>query len=498
MGTCSGSTKSPTSLRADRMRPQSIDEHIAALPSKGMERSGRAGSTRLVEDRGDGSSDGGPLQPELQPLRVLLGQNPLADGVGHREASSPQNGQQGTRRPLGDVLLREITLVFVALHLRLQRAASRIVQSIVYEVVVEPAPVVVELMDRGYDRVGDRLPLLGLAVRQRGKHPELGAAGRLARVRHYRNGGAAQYRGAQDEAGDSGLDRLRAPPGDGRLRRHDQEGRRAAMDSPRHRHVGGPTETLSGVGRQLDLDDDYPDGSSVAEKENDDISPVFGGLGLGQVGGGDAGLGVVRKREAEHLDEDLGGQRRSVFEEIHQDLVGHGGHKGRGLVVSLVDLIPYRRKREGGGREADASLIGCRGCPETARFRGGSTMAPTRANGKICYLEIPTADMPRSVRFYQEVFGWQVRQRGDGATAFDDGAGEVSGAWVTGRPSSPVPGLLLYIMVDSIATTVEAVTAHGGQIVQPLGVDAPELTARFADPDGNVLGLYQEPNQPAG
>ena len=124
-------------------------------------------------------------------------------------------------------------------------------------------------------------------------------------------------------------------------------------------------------------------------------------------------------------------------------------------------------------------------------------MAPTRANGKICYLEIPTADVARSVSFYQAVFGWQIRRRGDGATAVDDGVGEVSGAWVTGRLSSPVPGLLLYVMVDNIAATVDAVAAHGGRIVQPLGVDAPELTARFADPDGNVLGLYQEPNQPA-
>jgi predicted enzyme related to lactoylglutathione lyase len=124
-------------------------------------------------------------------------------------------------------------------------------------------------------------------------------------------------------------------------------------------------------------------------------------------------------------------------------------------------------------------------------------MAPTRANGKICYLEIPTADISRSVNFYQSVFAWKIRRRGDGATAFDDGVGEVSGAWVTGRPCSPVPGLLLYIMVDSVASTVEAVIKHGGRIVQPIGVDAPELTARFADPDGNVLGLYQEPSQPA-
>jgi len=121
-------------------------------------------------------------------------------------------------------------------------------------------------------------------------------------------------------------------------------------------------------------------------------------------------------------------------------------------------------------------------------------MAPTRANGKICYLEIPTADLARSVAFYQAVFGWAIRKRGDGATAFDDGVGEVSGAWVTGRPSSPTPGLLLYVMVDSAAATAERVVAQGGRIVQPIGVDAPEITARFADPDGNVLGLYQEPN----
>jgi hypothetical protein len=120
-------------------------------------------------------------------------------------------------------------------------------------------------------------------------------------------------------------------------------------------------------------------------------------------------------------------------------------------------------------------------------------MAPTRANGKICYLEIPTANVDRSVRFYQAVFAWSTRRRGDGATAFDDGVGEVSGAWVTGRPTSSTPGLLLYVMVDSLALTVEAVLAHGGRIVQPPGVDAPERTARFADPDGNVLGLYQEP-----
>lgn len=114
-------------------------------------------------------------------------------------------------------------------------------------------------------------------------------------------------------------------------------------------------------------------------------------------------------------------------------------------------------------------------------------------NGKVCYIEIPADDIDRSVSFYQDVFGWQIRRRGDGSIAFDDGVGEVSGTWVTGRPPSIEPGLLIYIMVDSVAATVEAVIANGGTIVQPIGMDAPEITARFGDPAGNVLGLYQQP-----
>jgi uncharacterized protein len=120
-------------------------------------------------------------------------------------------------------------------------------------------------------------------------------------------------------------------------------------------------------------------------------------------------------------------------------------------------------------------------------------MPPTFANGKICYIEIPATDIARSVEFYKSVFGWNIRQRGDGQFAFDDGVGQVSGTWVTGRPPSETAGLLVYIMMDSVAETVEAVIANGGELVQPIGADAPEITARFRDPGGNVVGLYQQP-----
>jgi uncharacterized protein len=120
-------------------------------------------------------------------------------------------------------------------------------------------------------------------------------------------------------------------------------------------------------------------------------------------------------------------------------------------------------------------------------------MPPTLGNGKICYLEIPTTDIALSANFYAKVFGWRVRQRSNGSTAFDDAVGQVSGTWVPGRPPMSSAGLLVYIMVDSVAQKMKDVAAHGGKIVQPIGADAPEITARFLDPAGNLFGLYQEP-----
>ena len=118
----------------------------------------------------------------------------------------------------------------------------------------------------------------------------------------------------------------------------------------------------------------------------------------------------------------------------------------------------------------------------------------TSRNGKICYIEMPATDVARSSEFYSKVFGWELRTRGDGSVAFDDGV-EVSGTWVKGRAPHAAPGLMMYIMVDDAVKTCESIVAHGGQIVQPIGKDHPEITARFTDPAGNVIGLYQQPKR---
>jgi predicted enzyme related to lactoylglutathione lyase len=120
-------------------------------------------------------------------------------------------------------------------------------------------------------------------------------------------------------------------------------------------------------------------------------------------------------------------------------------------------------------------------------------MSPSPSNGKICYIELPAIDIARSSEFYQKTFGWNVRTRANGSVAFDDTTGQVSGSWVIGRPPATAPGILFYIMVDSVESSAAAVAKNGGEIVQKIGMDAPEITARFRDPGGNIVGLYQEP-----
>ncbi len=83
-------------------------------------------------------------------------------------------------------------------------------------------------------------------------------------------------------------------------------------------------------------------------------------------------------------------------------------------------------------------------------------------------------------------------KRGDGNIAFDDGVGEVSGTWTTDRKPSSEVGILIYIMVDNAEETIEKIIANGGKIIQPVGKDYPEITARFSDPAGNIIGIFQE------
>ncbi len=123
-----------------------------------------------------------------------------------------------------------------------------------------------------------------------------------------------------------------------------------------------------------------------------------------------------------------------------------------------------------------------------------SSVAPLR-RPRLCYLEIPAVDVHQSAAFYERVFGCNIRNGDSARPSFDFVRGNVSGAFVTGRPISREPGLLPYIWVDFIDDVLARAASHGGEVVDAVHHDHPDGTcwiATFRDPAGNLIGLYQE------
>ncbi|HYI25663.1 MAG TPA: VOC family protein [Thermomicrobiales bacterium] len=111
--------------------------------------------------------------------------------------------------------------------------------------------------------------------------------------------------------------------------------------------------------------------------------------------------------------------------------------------------------------------------------------------GRIYYIEIPATDIATSAAFYQTVFGWNVRERGDGHVAFDDGVGHVSGVWTTGRTPAADPGFRLYISVEDAEAAADRIKAAGATIESPPDMTVVDIVGSFRDPAGNLVCIHQ-------
>jgi predicted enzyme related to lactoylglutathione lyase len=122
---------------------------------------------------------------------------------------------------------------------------------------------------------------------------------------------------------------------------------------------------------------------------------------------------------------------------------------------------------------------------------GGHVDEGLARHGHVSYLEIPAIDGEKSAAFYEVVFGWQIRRRDSGQHSFDDGSGNLIGAWVTDRAASREPGLVPYIYVDRIDEVIQRLVTQGGQIIRPPYPEGDLWVATFRDPAGNLMGVWQ-------
>lgn len=116
------------------------------------------------------------------------------------------------------------------------------------------------------------------------------------------------------------------------------------------------------------------------------------------------------------------------------------------------------------------------------------------------WVEIKTKDIEKSADFYEHLFGWKVirKEAAEGLDywIFDTGDKprteniQRGGIWL--RPSGESLGVVVYIVVDDIEAVLEKIVALEGKVIAPKTEQGPAFRACFADPDGNLFGLWEE------
>jgi predicted enzyme related to lactoylglutathione lyase len=116
------------------------------------------------------------------------------------------------------------------------------------------------------------------------------------------------------------------------------------------------------------------------------------------------------------------------------------------------------------------------------------------------WVEIRTEDVETATDFYKHVFGWKMDHQEivEETDYWVFSTGDVprtenirrGGIWL--RPAGESLGVVVYIVVESIETVLEKVIAHGGKVIAPQVAEGAAFRAYFADPDGNLFGLWEE------
>ena len=112
------------------------------------------------------------------------------------------------------------------------------------------------------------------------------------------------------------------------------------------------------------------------------------------------------------------------------------------------------------------------------------------SSSSIVHFEFRSTDLERTTAFYAKALGWQTQPNASNTYMKLEAAEGPSTGWVR-ADLGQAPGPLAYVEVDDLNATLAQVEKAGGRIIvarRPF-TGGGEV-ALFADPDGNVLGLW--------
>ncbi|MDJ1006688.1 MAG: VOC family protein [Paracoccaceae bacterium] len=115
-------------------------------------------------------------------------------------------------------------------------------------------------------------------------------------------------------------------------------------------------------------------------------------------------------------------------------------------------------------------------------------------NPIVVWNEIPVTDLDASVKFYNALFGWDMKINTDGPNPMADFGGrtDVSGGHLyPGQPARDNGPTVHFAVEDTLEAAAERCRAAGGTVI---GEPIPLPTGRFIyakDIDGNSIGLFE-------
>jgi len=110
---------------------------------------------------------------------------------------------------------------------------------------------------------------------------------------------------------------------------------------------------------------------------------------------------------------------------------------------------------------------------------------------EIAHIEFKSANFARTSEFYGKLFDWQMEQNASASYMKLAGGDGPSAGWFRADLVQS-PGPVAYLPVDDLESKLTEVEAAGGRIlVRSLPFAGGGEIGLFADPDGNVVGLWQ-------
>ena len=109
----------------------------------------------------------------------------------------------------------------------------------------------------------------------------------------------------------------------------------------------------------------------------------------------------------------------------------------------------------------------------------------------IVHIEFKSSDFARTAAFYAKLFDWRTEQNASGRYMKLDSGDGPSAGWVR-ADLVQAAGPVTYLLVDDLPAKLDAVERAGGRVLAAnLPFAGGGEIGLFADPDGNVIGLWQ-------